>query len=105
MNFGTKLRMARESIGKSRNELAAAVNVTYWTISKYEQNEREPDFKTLTKIAKYLGVSTDHLLDNDPIEETVQTIAAGMTAEYGNQPSEPFKELIREIVREELAGK
>jgi transcriptional regulator with XRE-family HTH domain len=32
------------------------------TITNYEQNDREPDYETLIKIAKYFEVSLDYLL-------------------------------------------
>ena len=43
-------------------ELAEQVNVAESTMSLYENGKREPDFETLSKIARYLEVSTDYLL-------------------------------------------
>ena len=36
--------------------------VTNQTISLWETGQREPDFDTLVKIAKYFNVTTDYLL-------------------------------------------
>jgi repressor LexA len=43
-------------------ELAEHVSVAESTMSLYENGKREPDFETLSKIARYLEVSVDYLL-------------------------------------------
>lgn len=43
--------------------MAYDLNVSQNTISRYETGEREPDFKTLIRIADYLHVSLDYLLE------------------------------------------
>ena len=40
-------------------------SLSYFTLSKYETSEREPDFQTLLRIAQALHVTTDFLLGND----------------------------------------
>ena len=62
MNFGERLRILIEEKDITQKELAAQLNIAPSTVSSYVQNTREPDFTTLTEIAKYFGVTTDYLL-------------------------------------------
>lgn len=52
---------------KSRNitqlKLALDLNMSQNTISRYETGEREPGLAELVKIADYLNVSVDYLLE------------------------------------------
>lgn len=50
-------------------ELADHVRVAESTMSLYENGKREPDFETLSKIAKYLEVSVDYLLGISNVED------------------------------------
>jgi transcriptional regulator with XRE-family HTH domain len=43
-------------------ELAASLGTKKQTISRYENNQREPEFANLIKIAQFFNVSTDYLL-------------------------------------------
>ncbi|WP_295712422.1 helix-turn-helix domain-containing protein [uncultured Mitsuokella sp.] len=65
MKFGDRIRYARECLDISRNDLAKKLQLSYFTLSKYETSEREPDFQTLLRIAQALHVTTDFLLGND----------------------------------------
>lgn len=47
----------------SQVRMAYDLNVSQNTISRYETGEREPDFKMLIRIADYLHVSLDYLLE------------------------------------------
>lgn len=62
MTFGQRIKALREKRDLSREDFAKILGVSYWTLSKYETNERKPDYATLTKIAYFFGVSTDFLL-------------------------------------------
>ena len=48
--------------GLSQKDFAAIVNIAPNTLSQYETGKREPDLKTLSKLADYFGVSVDYLL-------------------------------------------
>lgn len=62
MDFGARIRSARERIGMTRDKLAKRTNIQYHALAKYESSAREPDFETLVQIANALRVSTDYLL-------------------------------------------
>ncbi len=60
--FGERLKTLREEANLTMEQLAAALGIKKQTISRYESNQREPEYATLIKIAKFFEVSTDYLL-------------------------------------------
>jgi len=60
--FGKRIQELRNSTGKSRKEIAIDLQVHESTYGKYELGHREPDIKTIHKIADYFNVSMDYLL-------------------------------------------
>ena len=60
MNF--RLKELRKERNISQLRLALDLNMNQNTISRYENLEREADYKTLIKFADYFGVSLDYLL-------------------------------------------
>lgn len=57
-----RLKKLRKMKKISQLKLAMDLNMNQNTISRYENLEREADYKTLIKIADYFGVSIDYLL-------------------------------------------
>ncbi|MBR4212127.1 MAG: helix-turn-helix transcriptional regulator, partial [Oscillibacter sp.] len=57
-----RIKEARMARGLSQKDFAAIVNIAPNTLSQYETGKREPDLKTLSKLADYFGVSVDYLL-------------------------------------------
>ena len=61
--LANRLRKLREERGLTQKELAQALGLSSKsTITNYEQNDRDPDYETLIKIANYFEVSIDYLL-------------------------------------------
>lgn len=61
--LANRLRKLREEKRLTQKELAQALGLgSKSTITNYEQNDRDPDYETLIKIAKYFEVSIDYLL-------------------------------------------
>lgn len=60
--FNVNLRTAREKAGFSQTQLADSLNISVSTYRNYENTNREPDYKTLIKIANALDCSIDFLL-------------------------------------------
>jgi len=56
------LKKIREKCGITQIELAKYLGVVRSTICQYEKGNREPDTKTLIRLADYFHVSTDYLL-------------------------------------------
>ena len=57
-----RLRELRKKRKISQLKLATDLNMNQNTISRYENMEREADYKTLIKLANYFDVSIDYLL-------------------------------------------
>jgi transcriptional regulator with XRE-family HTH domain len=68
MTFGQRLRQIRSNAGITQKELAEKLNVTFQTISKWENDVTEPDISTIKEIAKTLGCSIE-ILFNDSEKE------------------------------------
>ena len=63
MNF--RLKQLRKERKISQLQLAFDLNMNQNAISRYENLEREADYKTLIKFADYFDVSLDYLLGRD----------------------------------------
>ncbi len=57
-----RLKALRKARGISQLKLAMDLNMNQNNISRYENGEREADYRTLIKLADYFGVSIDYLL-------------------------------------------
>lgn len=66
MLFGDILRNLLEERNITQKQMASDLNIAASTLGNYIRNTREPDFSTLCRIAAYLGVSIDYLLNYHP---------------------------------------
>lgn len=62
MSLGERIKALREEQKINREKLAEKLDISYWALSKYETDERQPDYKTLILIANFFKVSIDYLL-------------------------------------------
>jgi len=69
MQFADILKSLREEREISREELAQAIDVSYWTIAKYESGARMPDIPTLIKLSNALNVTVDYLIGRAETED------------------------------------
>lgn len=69
MILAEKIMMLRKQNGWSQEELAAKLNVSRQSVSKWESTSSIPDLDKILKLSEMFGVSTDYLL-NDEMEET-----------------------------------
>lgn len=60
--FGERLTKLREDKKLTTQKLADDLSLSRVSITHYEKGQRKPDIETLTKIARYFGVSSDYLL-------------------------------------------
>ena len=60
--FKERLKELRIEKKLSQAELAKELKVSQRSISSWETGFREPDFKTLSRIALFFDVTTDYLL-------------------------------------------
>lgn len=63
--FDNRLLKLREKTGKSKKEVADALQMPYTTYLNYEADLREPSSEVLIKLADFYGVSIDYLLGHE----------------------------------------
>jgi len=72
--FAQRLRKYRRERDLTQEQLAAAIDISPQSVSKWERGDGYPDITLLPRIANYFGVSIDFLLGNDALtrEEDLQ---------------------------------
>ena len=88
INF--KLAELRKKNNLTQQELGDILNVSYQTISKWENSIVFPDITMLPQISSYFGVSVDALLGLVPLEEGYRPSNTG-TADYWESRLEYLK--------------
>ena len=68
MTLGQKLKKLRSEKGLTQKDLADQLHVTFQTVSKWENDENEPDIATLKELSKIFGYSVDELLSEDDLD-------------------------------------
>ena len=61
MTIGTRIEKERKRLKLTQEELAAALNVSRQSISKWEQDAVMPDLENIINLSKVLGVSVEYL--------------------------------------------
>ena len=85
MEMGKEIRRLRSSRGLTQEALAAALNVTAQTVSKWECGNSVPDVQLLPELAVFFGVSIDQLFAMSPEQQSVETmlkIASARSASF-----------------------
>ena len=76
MTLGQKLKKLRTDKNLTQKDLADQLHVTFQTISKWENDENEPDIATLKELAKLYGCSVDYLISEDEQEPSKEETVA-----------------------------
>lgn len=76
MNIGENIKKIRLEKGLTRQELAKALKVSDSTISRYENNKREPNMETLNKIAEILDIDILDLLGFSNLRKNLQGVGS-----------------------------
>ena len=63
--LGEKIKLYRENLNMTQNEIAEVLEVKSTTISKYESGILEPNIESLKKLSELFNVSIDELLKDD----------------------------------------
>ena len=87
LDFGKRLKEARERKGITQAALAKAASIGESTVSFYESGKREPNYETLIKLANILDTTPNYLLtgrqewwekDEPPADIELDGIAASI---------------------------
>ncbi len=65
MDIGYQIKMNREQCGLTQKELADRIGVTAATITRYEQNKREPKYDVLIRICDVLNIGINNLFQEE----------------------------------------
>ena len=60
--YGERLKNARKSRNLSQEEVALELNISRSNISKYENEELEPNLQTLKELCKIYETSADYII-------------------------------------------
>ena len=90
MSYGEKITFLRKRSGMTQTELGEKLNITYQAVSKWERDESDPDFSTMSKIARIFNVPLSFFEDEADSEEAAGT----------NTASELDAETLRQILEE-----
>lgn len=69
MSIGENIRLNRDKVGMTQDELAEKAGISRNYISDLENNRYIPSVKTLSKIAKVLNMNLDFLLEMSEIQD------------------------------------
>lgn len=61
-NIGEKITNLRQELGLNQKQLAEKVGITEASLSRYENNLREPRAEIISRISEVLNCSTDYIL-------------------------------------------
>lgn len=81
MKFSDNLRNLRIQRGLTQMQLAEGLKTSQSSITSWEQERREPDFKTIQKLADFFNVPLSSLLPSDD----------SISQDYINVVTETFK--------------
>ena len=92
MNFGEKIRLAREAAKYTQAELAAISGIAKRTIQNYESGERMPKKREIyARLANVLNIEESVLLD-----DTAEFVLKAQ-AELGARASRQAEQLVEEV--------
>lgn len=65
MTIGEKIKALRQKNDVTQEKLAEYLNISYQSVSKWENNNAMPDISLVIPIANFFGISIDELFDHD----------------------------------------
>ena len=70
-----KLKVLRLEANKRQIDVAGYLGISPQAYAHYEKDRRQPDPKTLKKLAEYFNVSVDCLLEKQSLQENKQPLS------------------------------
>lgn len=93
MTVGEKIQQLRKASGISQEQLAAQLNVSRQSVSKWERNDAVPDIQKIVMLSELFSISTDELLKDSP---------SGGEQGESREPPQPT---VAQVVKMNLANK
>lgn len=98
--MNTRFKEVRENKKLTQQECADALNITIRAWQTYEQNQREPKYDLLCKIADYFKVSTDYLLGRTAVKNMADADIyelLGITEQAKKTDTDSFMEVFGQL--------
>ena len=83
MDIGNKIRIARESMGYSQEELAKFLGITARTLQNYEYNKSDVGISLLLKMTEVLKVDSDFFLKEDSLVRKKDSLVDSLVDKKG----------------------
>jgi transcriptional regulator with XRE-family HTH domain len=74
-------RLRREKTTLNQAELARAIRIDPATLNQIEQGKRQPSAQTISRLAEFLGVSRDYLMDGAPTQNPAAPSSPNVSTE------------------------
>ena len=100
MDFYIRLENLIEERNLTQKQLSLDLHIASSTLNGYVNNNREPDFATLVRFAKYFSVSTDYLLgmsnEKKPAPSSLSPTEGALIHLYRSLPAERQELLVEQ---------
>lgn len=96
--FGERMRILRQNLGISQQQVADKLNISRNLLSNYERGIRQPDYQMLVRLADFYEVSLDYLLGRSDTYKT-QNVCTDRETEIINRVLRLSDESIRDLLR------
>ncbi|WP_190972204.1 helix-turn-helix domain-containing protein [Clostridium sp. HV4-5-A1G] len=73
VKLGYKIKKFREARNLTQDDLATKLNISKYTIAKYEQNQRTPSIDMIDKLVEALNISWGDLIDDEKLRKEFKT--------------------------------
>lgn len=90
-SFGRRLKKLRVEKKAKQEELALMLGISRTAVSKYENDDREPDMKTIAALTNYFDVSVDYMFGRTAVRGKTDYIPSNLKLIMGNKSLEEFK--------------
>lgn len=71
-NYGYAISKLRKDKNMTQEQLGKKLNISYQAVSKWENNQSQPDFQTLEKLVEIFGISLNEFFEIAKSEQKVQ---------------------------------
>jgi HTH-type transcriptional regulator, competence development regulator len=107
-SLGSNIKKLRERENISQKDFAQKIGISNVVLSRYEKDERKPDYDMLKRIADYFEVSIDFLLGReekgnqkeDTLEEVNKLVKEYGIEQFGFFDIDKWKDLSPEDIEE-----
>lgn len=97
MTLGQKLTFYRKKQGLTQQQLGDIINVTAQAVSKWENDQAEPDLRTLMKLSELYGTTLDALVSENELDAADAALFKELNAEdLATMVSENIREQMKE---------